>query len=524
MARRGAIVRRLAAVETLGATTVIATDKTGTLTRNELGVARLAPAAGFDDRDLLRVAALASSTRTLEDGIVAGDPLDAAIVRAAREQTVPAEEGEPIARRPFDPVRRRETVAYRRAEGIEVAVKGAPESVLALTTAAAGPLQATLDAWAADGLRVLAVGRCMHGPEVALDDSDDFDAGLELVGLLAVADPLRPTAAGAVLRAREAGVATIMVTGDHPLTAAAIAREAGIDPAASVHARATPQDKLAIVRALQAAGGVVAVTGDGVNDAPALRAADVGVAMGRGGTEAAREAADIVLTDDDYATIVAAMAEGRRIGANLRKVVAFLLSANLGEVVLFAVAVLAGLGGPMTVVQVLTVNLVTDGLPALALARDPLIPASVHQGPLPAARLFEPALRTALVIAGIAIGLSATAAFLVGHVQDAATGQTMAFATIVVAELAFAFSCRSAVTPAWCSGRAPLLVLSVVASLAFVVAGLVLAPVRGLLGTVALDTHQLLVVVAAGLAPAAAVEIAKAWSARRQREQAETRL
>jgi Ca2+-transporting ATPase len=191
-------------------------------------------------------------------------------------------------------------------------------------------------------------------------------------------------------------------------------------------------------------------------------------------------------------------------------VVAFLLSANFGEVVLFAVAVLAGLGAPMTVIQVLTVNLVTDGLPALALGRDPLVAADLQHGPLPADRLFDPALRTALALAGVAIGAAATAAFLVGRADDQATGQTMAFASIVVAELAFAYSCRSATAPAWRSGRATMLSWSVVASLCVLIAALAVAPVRDLLETVALNPTQLLVVVVAGLAPAVLVETVKA--------------
>jgi Ca2+-transporting ATPase len=228
------------------------------------------------------------------------------------------------------------------------------------------------------------------------------------------------------------------------------------------------------------------------------------------GTEVAREASDIVLADDDYATIVAAVAEGRRIGANLRKVVAFLLSANFGEVVLFAVAVLAGLGAPMTVIQVLTVNLVTDGLPALALGRDPLVAADLRRGPLPADRLFDPALRTALALAGVAIGAAATIAFVIGRADDQATGQTMAFASIVIAELAFAYSCRSATSAAWRSGRATMLSWSVVASLCVLAAALALEPVRDLLQTVALSPTQVLIVVVTGLAPAVLVEAVKA--------------
>lgn len=512
MARRGAIVRRLAAVETLGATTVIATDKTGTLTRNELHVVGISPAGRYEEEDVLRVAALASRAEARERGVLSGDPFDVAIVRAALERGVATDGGTIVAAQPFDAERRRQTIAHRQADGVEVAVKGAPERVLELAGGADPALRAALDAWAGEGLRVLAVGHRLLAPDAELDRAGELDDGLEVMGLLAVADPLRPATAGAVRRAREAGVRTVMVTGDHPLTAATIARQAEIDPDL-VHARATPEDKLRIVEALQSADDVVAVTGDGVNDAPALRVADVGVAMGSG-TEAAREAADIVLTDDDYATIVAAVTEGRRIGANLRKVVAFLLSANLGEVVLFAVAVLAGLGAPMTVIQVLTVNLVTDGLPALALGRDPLAAGALREGPLPARRLFDPATRAALAVAGLAIGAAATLAFVVGRAEAEATGQTMAFATVVLAELAFAFTCRSSTRPAWRSGRATLLLASVAVSLAFLVAGLALAPLRELLGTVALGPGELAVVAAAGLAPAAAVEAAKAWRRR----------
>ena len=185
---------------------------------------------------------------------------------------------------------------------------------------------------------------------------------LRLVGLVALHDPLRATASAAVAEARSAGLRVEMVTGDHPITARAIGRALDL-PEEAIHARVTPAEKLRLVESLQAEGEVVAVTGDGVNDAPALRRADVGVAMGLAGTEVARESADLVLTDDDFATIVAAIREGRAIADNIRKFVAFLLSANLGEVALFAIAILAGLGVPMTVVQVLLVNILTDGLP-----------------------------------------------------------------------------------------------------------------------------------------------------------------
>jgi Ca2+-transporting ATPase len=328
-----------------------------------------------------------------------------------------------------------------------------------------------------------------------------------------------------------------MLTGDHPLTAASIAAELGLPPAppvtgadlngaraaertalverSAIFARVTPADKLALVDGFQRRGRVVAVTGDGVNDTPALRQADVGVAMGRSGTEAAREAADIVLTDDDFATIVAAIEEGRRIRENVRKFVAFLLSANLGEIVLFAIAVLAGLGVPMTVVQVLTVNLVTDGLPAIALARDPASPGTMRRPPAPPGELFSRALAAALAVAGLAVGLAATAAYVLGREVEPGAAQTMAFATVALAELALVFTIRAPDEPAWRAPRNLALWLGVASSAAVVVAAIYAAPLQAAFGTVTLGASEAGAVLALAAAPALLVEAGKAVVRRR---------
>jgi Ca2+-transporting ATPase len=545
MAARGAIVRRLAAVETLGSASVIATDKTGTLTVNQLRVVAIEPARGVNLDEVLLGGVLASAAELVEedgDVRVAGDHVDGAFLLAARDQGVADARQSPERRSllelPFDPSRKRLTVVYQEPGCRRIVVKGAPEAVFGrslLDARERARLGAVTGKWAKQGLRVLAVAQRLLPDSEPLHD--DVDVGLSMLGLAGLEDPLRPAAAAAVQSARSAGINVAMLTGDHPLTAASIGSQLGLgdgipvtgaelqspddralDEAVTGHAvfaRVTPADKLRLVEGYQRRGAVVAVTGDGVNDTPALRRADVGVAMGRSGTEAAREAADIVLTDDDFATIVAAIREGRAIGDNLRKFVAFLLSANLGEIVLFAITILAGLGVPMTVVQVLTINLVTDGLPAVALARDPASPGTMRRRPRPQGRLFGRELKLALGLAGLAIGLAATGAYLAGRALAPEAAQTMAFVTIALAELGFVFCTRSPAEPAWRAPRNPALLASVALS-ALVVALVIYAPAaHGAFGTVALDMPQLALVVTLAALPSLAVELAKAFLRRR---------
>lgn len=515
MARRGAIVRRLPAIETLGETTVIATDKTGTLTANRLRVAAAEAASGRDVGEVLAAGALASTAEPVVDGDeLLGDPIDVALFRAALEAGLDPRAGhDRLADIPFDALRRRVTVLLRGPSGPRVVVKGAPESVLELSVV--DPVErARLDevagGWVDRGLRVLAVA------ERSIDDEttplEEAEASLVPVGIVALEDPVRPAVPEAVETAHGAGIDVVMVTGDHPGTAQAVARRVGIPPDRedAVHARVEPAEKLRLVERLQGRGEIVAVTGDGINDSPALRRADVGISMGQSGTEAAREASDVVLTDDDFSTIVAAVREGRRIADNIRTFVAFLLSANFGEVVLFAVVITAGLGAPMTVVQVLVVNLLTDGLPAVALARDPAASDTMRRPPAGLGTLLGRDLSILLGTAGLAVGLAATAAFLAGRELEPDAAQTMAFATIALAELVFVFAVRVPRAPAWRGGRNPALLVAVGLSVLVVAAALYLPLGHDLLDTVPLGAPELAVVLALALAPTVLLEAAKA--------------
>lgn len=444
MAARQALVRKLPAVETLGCTTVVCTDKTGTLTTGQMTVREL---WGLDHVALLDAAVACCDSELPRPGSAdTGDPTEIAILRAAalRGITRAAIERDRPRRDvvPFDPLAR--FMAISREDG-RVYVKGAPEVVLARCAPPPDDARRAAQELAARGLRVLAVA---VGPSLA--------GPLELRGLIASADPPRPEAIEAVAAAHAAGIQVVMITGDHPATAVAIAREIGIlpdgvAPDGIVHARATPEAKLRIVRAHKAAGAVVAMTGDGVNDAPALREADVGIAMGRAGTEVTREVADIVLADDNFATIIAAVREGRAIFENLRKVLVYLLSGNTAELLVMLLAGILGLPLPFVPLQLLWINLVTDGLPALALVLDPPETDVMQRPPR---STTEPMLGgpewlriglTGLLEAAVTLGVFLWAL----HARDVATARGLAFSTLVFSELFRAFAARSVTHVFW---------------------------------------------------------------------------
>lgn len=410
MAQQNAIVRRLHSVETLGATDIIATDKTGTLTRNRMAVVTLYTTSGRIEasdlsadspawtRDIMRAAVLANDAEVRE-GHAIGDPTETALVEIARSSGIEKNDLETafprIAEVDFTSDRKMMTTLHRDGNNFIAFTKGAPEVVLELCAIdpaeKACALQTVIDL-ASDGLRTLAVAERRFEREPT--DLKAEESGLTFLGIVGLIDPPRPEVPAAIRIAQDAGIRVIMVTGDHEVTARAIAHEVGLPDtgavlggrdvdrmsdeelavileSTTVIARVDPLHKMRVVQALRSRGHVVAVTGDGVNDAPALKTADVGVAMGVSGTEVAKDASDMVLADDNFATIVAAVREGRVVFDNLTKFVHFLLSANVSQVMLMFFVTVAGLPVPLFPVHLLWTNLMTDSLPALALGVDP---------------------------------------------------------------------------------------------------------------------------------------------------------
>ncbi len=507
MVSRHVLVRRLHAVETLGCTTVVCTDKTGTLTT---GVMAVREAWGADPLSLLDAAAACcdAEIRREQDGGI-GDPTEVAILVEAARRGIHREDIERrrprVAVHPFDPDRKR--MSIRRADG-KLYVKGAFESVLPLCVEGGAGAPEANDAMTRRGLRVLAVAT---GPSAR-------EANLRLVGLLGIADPPRPEAVEAVAAARRAGMTVVMITGDHPVTADAIARELGIvdvDESGDerVHARATPEDKLQIVRSWKRRGAVVAMTGDGVNDAPALREADIGICMGRNGTEVAREASDMVLTDDNFANVVAAIREGRAVFENIRKSLVYLLSGNTGELLVMLVASVVGWPLPFLPLHLLWINLVTDGLPALALAVDAVEPDAMTRPPR---RASEPVLgRPEWATIGLG-GLFDTLATLgvfgwALATRSEAEARDLAFSTIVFSQIFRSLAARSAWRLLWETGPLgnPSLVGVVLLSSAAQVAIHFVPSTRQLFGLGAWSAESCAISLLVGLAPVTAVELSK---------------
>jgi Ca2+-transporting ATPase len=584
MARQHAIVKRLPAVETMGCTTVICTDKTGTLTRNQMTVRRLvvdgrrlrvtgsgyAPQGEFLAEDgspwpegaaglqrLAQVAVLCNDAALVEeDGVwqVTGDPTEGALLvlgrKAGLEPRELLEEFPRVAEIPFTSERRRMSTIHRAPEGYLMCLKGAPESLLPWCgRVAAGEgarplgeedrraIAAAARDLAGEGLRVLGLAYRLL-PEVPPLTPASEEEDLVWVGLAGLLDPPRPEAQDAVQRCRRAGIRVLMVTGDHPDTALAVAREVGLVAAGGpwppvltgselnalqdeellarldsvrIFARVSPEHKLRLVHLLKRRGEVVAMTGDGVNDAPALKRADIGVAMGLSGTEVTKETAALILADDNFATLVAAVEEGRAIYDNIKKYLLYLLSCNFSEVLVLTLAVFLGLPLPLIALQILWVNLTTDGLPALALGVDPKAPDLMDRPPRPPGEgVFTPQIKVLL----LAISLHLTLVLLplfAWYVQTDPNrlgspelvlrqAQTMVFVTLVLAELLNALNCRDTVHSLLTVG--PLanrfLVASLLISLGLLAAVIQWPPLARLFHTLPLDLDDWLV--ALGLA------------------------
>lgn len=491
MARRKAIVRRLTAVETLGSVNVICTDKTGTLTQNRMTVSRLRPPQDGpeSERQLLQAAVLCSDAQLDDRGQPAGNPTERAFLAIAIEKNVDIEQLRRrfvrVAEIPFSSSSKRMATLHRLDSGEHVLyIKGAMERVLPNCDRVGGrdgvpleEIQSETARLAGDGQRVLAFARrTWHGGDEP-PDSDDWENSLEYLGLIALSDPVREEVPQALESCRSAGILPVLITGDHPETARSIADQLGIwsdgqkvltgaeldrmsdeqlkeiVPGTTVYARVSPEHKLRIVRCHQSLGSVTAMTGDGVNDAPALKQADIGVAMGENGTDVAKDAAAMVLADDNFATIVAAVEEGRAVYDNIRKSIAYLFAGNIAEVLLLFAAVLLGLPLPLLPIQILWINLVTDGIPALAMAFEPPEMGAMRRRPRGRSEgLFDRGLAWGVVLVGTTVAVTILILFRMLLPADAdetrtAYAQTAVFMTVAMAELIYAMSARDLSRP-----------------------------------------------------------------------------
>ena len=489
MSKRNAIIRRMTAVETLGCAQVICTDKTGTLTQNRMKVVER---RAQDEELLARAMALCSDARLGPDGDAAGEPTECALVEDARALGLDKEQLERetprVGEAPFDSMRKMMTTLHQTQQGVVQYTKGAPDEVLARCTHAwvagrAEPMtpamrQAALaqnGEMAGKALRVLAAATRTY-PSLPQDQSPQaLEKDLCFVGLSGMMDPVRPEVKAAMEKCRQAGIRPVMITGDHRDTAVAIARELGIVQSANqavtgaeldqlsdqqleariqelgVYARVQPEHKVRIVNAWKKKGKITAMTGDGVNDAPAIKSADIGVGMGLTGTDVTKNVADMVLADDNFATIVAAVEEGRRIYDNIRKSIQFLLASNLSEVLAVFSATLMGFT-ILKPVHLLWINLITDCLPALALGVEKGEPDLMRRPPRdPAEGVFAGGVGLDVAFQGAVVAVITLLSYALGHYMEAGTwamvnsadGMTMAFLTLSMVEIFHAFNMRS---------------------------------------------------------------------------------
>lgn len=526
LAKQRAVVKRLPAVETLGCANVICTDKTGTLTMNKMTVTET-----YGDKEKLKLFSVLCSNGS--------SPTENALEQYALSQGVVADAErrryKKMAEVPFSSETKRMATVHAVKGGYRVIIKGAPDVLLRYCADSTEKLRIAAEEMAKRGLRVIgfAWADCDSVPK------DVFDGRIKysFAALAGIEDPPRPEAADAVAVCRRAGIKTVMITGDHKETAISIAKSVGIwregdkaftenelkalsgekrDKAireAVVFARATPEFKVQIVEAFKNAGLVVAMTGDGVNDAPALKKADIGCAMGEGGTDVAREAADLVLTDDNFATIVQAVHHGRGIFENIRRSVRFLLSCNIGEILTVFVAMILGLGSPLSAIQLLWVNLVTDSLPAISLGMEKTSADLMERPPInPKSGLFSGNMAFKIALEGLLIGALSFTAYFIGlrYYGSATVGSTLSFCVLSVSQLVHSFNMRSD-KPIYKSSLFgnKWLCFSFVLCLAVQLSTVFIGPMRSLFGTAELNGMQWGIVALLSLVPLIIVEIYK---------------
>ncbi|OIJ17775.1 calcium-translocating P-type ATPase, SERCA-type [Anaerobacillus alkalidiazotrophicus] len=593
MIKRKAIVRKLPAVETLGCASVICSDKTGTLTQNKMTVTKLwsggktwsVSGTGYVPKgdfflngkklnvemektlyQLLTFGALCNNakvvTKEVKEGLLSktkkeytidGDPTEGALAVSANKAGIDREslvkEYEIIEEFPFESTRKMMSVVVeRRRDGKRfVVTKGAPDVLLrrsehilwderrqSLTTDKETAVVSAIDNLASQALRTIAIAFKEIERNTPLHSEDVVESKLTFIGLEGMIDPPRPEVRNSIIECRQAGIKTIMITGDHLITARAIAEQLNILPSHGkimdgntlakmsvkdleevvediyVYARVSPEHKLKIVKALQAKGHIVAMTGDGVNDAPAIKAANIGVAMGITGTDVAKEASSLVLSDDNFATIKAAIKEGRNIYDNIRKFIRYMLASNVGEILVMLFAMLLGMPLPLVAIQILWINLVTDGLPAMALGLDQAEGDVMKRKPRhPMESVFARGLAWKIVSRGFMIGTVTIIAFwltLTANPQELIKAQTVAFATLVMAQLIHVFDCRSEHSV---FHRNPLqniyLVLAVLSSLVLMLGVMYFPPLQPVFHTVGLGVREWLLVVGLASIPTIAL-------------------
>ncbi len=579
MAKKHAVVRKLHAVETLGSTSVICSDKTGTLTQNKMAVKRvyfgnrlweLSPENTLIDPDsreevslnlnpLLKIAALCNDARKTSSGKMLGDPTETALISAGESSGLSKEELEKtdprIAEVPFNSDRKRMSTIHRSNSSYLVLVKGAPEQMLSCCSKILLQEEQTLSEEERDAILEVDSKLAQSGfrnlafaykelPEMPPEMTpEEVEKDLVFVGLLGLTDPPRPEVAEAIQTCRKAHINVAMITGDHKLTAEAIAKEIGLMDGRkvvtgteleqmaledlekevteiAVFARVSPKDKIKIVKAFRERGFIVGMTGDGINDAPAVKMADIGISMGKVGTDVTREASDLVLTDDNFATIVVAVREGRIIFDNIKKFILFLLSCNISEVSIVFLAMLLGLPLPLFPVQILWINLVTDGLPALALGVDPPDPHLMVRSPRPRKEGILPRAKQKQILwQGLLLTSGALASFVFSYFwlkTSLNMARTVAFTTLVLIQLLHSLNFRSERNSLFSSASlANKYLLVAIFGSVLLQLGVVYFPfARPIFHTLPLGGQEWLVIGASCILPIVAIDLIKQWQAK----------